>query len=62
MLDEIRNNRDKKKANRLNLSKGVYTQPSQTIGHANIPINSEIAIPNLEKLAQNYIGNYKAMI
>ena len=60
MLDEIRRNRGKKNANRPNLSKGVYTQPSQTIGNANIAINSEIAIPNLEKLAKYYNSKYNA--
>ena len=51
-------NKAKKKARRSNSVRGTqrFTRPSQANGGANIPINSEIAIPKLEKLAQKYIG------
>ena len=47
-----------KKANRLNSIRGTqrFTKPSQTNGDANVQINSEIAIPQLQNLAQKYIG------
>lgn len=51
-------NKAKKKARRSNSVRGTqrFTRPSQANGGANIPINSEIAIPKLEKLVQKYIG------
>ena len=51
-------NKAKKKARRSNSVRGTqrFTRPSQANGDANIPTNSEIAIPKLEKLAQIYIG------
>ena len=57
MLIEVKN-KAKKKAKRQNSIRGTqrFTKPSQTNSTTNIPINSEIAIPKLEKLAQEYIG------
>ena len=48
-------NKAKKKARRSNSVRGTqrFTMPSQANGGANIPINSEIAIPKLENLLKN---------
>ena len=57
MQIESRKNVRNKNAKRLNLLKGRQPRnPSQTNGGAKIRINSEIAIPKLKKLAQDYIG------
>ena len=57
MQIESRKNNRNKNAKRLNLLKGRQPRnPSQTNGGAKIRINSEIAIPKLKKLAQDYIG------
>lgn len=57
MQIESRKNIRNKNAKRLNLLKGRQPHnPSQTNGGAKIRINSEIAIPKLKKLAQDYIG------
>lgn len=57
MQIESRKNIRNKNAKRLNLLKGRQPRnPSQTNGGAKIQINSEIAIPKLKKLAQDYIG------
>ena len=46
-----------KKATRLNFHKGSRSHnPSQTNGVAKININVEVAITNLQKIAQKYIG------
>ena len=57
MQVEIRKNRPNKKAKRPNFHKGSQSHsPSQTNGGAKIQINSVIAIPKLQKLAQKYLG------
>lgn len=57
MQIESRKNNRNKNAKRLNLLKGRQPRnPSQTNGGAKVRINSEIAIPKLKKLAQDYIG------
>ena len=47
-----------KKVTRLNSIRGTqrFTKPSQTNDIANVQINTEIAIPKLRKLAQDYYG------
>lgn len=46
-----------KSAKRLNFHKGSLSHsPSQTYGNAKVQINSEIAIPKLQKLAETYLG------
>ena len=47
-----------KKVTRLNSIRGTqrFTKPSQTNDIANVQINTEIAIPKLRKLAQEYYG------
>ena len=46
-----------KSAKRLNFHKGSLSHsPSQTNGKAKVQINSEIAIPKLQKLAETYLG------
>ena len=46
-----------KSAKRLNFHKGSLSHsPSQTNGDAKVQINSEIAIPKLQKLAETYFG------
>ena len=46
-----------KKATRLNFHKGSQSHnPSQANGSANININVEVAIANLQKIAQKYVG------
>ena len=48
----------KKKAKRLNSVRGTqrFTKPSQSLGPANVVINTKIAIPKLQQLSQKYIG------
>ncbi|MBO5809512.1 MAG: hypothetical protein J6R32_01660 [Bacteroidales bacterium] len=46
-----------KKATRLNFHKGSQSHnPSQANGPANININVEVAIANLQKIAQKHVG------
>ena len=46
-----------KKATRLNFHKGSQSHnPSQANGFANININVEVAITNLQKIAKKYVG------
>ena len=53
-IEEVRKN---KSAKRLNFHKGSLSHsPSQTNGDAKVQINSEIAIPKLQKLAETYFG------
>ena len=48
----------KKKAKRLNSVRGTqrFTKPSQSLGSANVVINTKDAIPKLQQLSQKYIG------
>lgn len=48
----------KKKAKRLNSVRGTqrFTRPSQSLGSANVVINTKDAIPKLQQLSQKYIG------
>ena len=49
-----------KSAKRLNFHKGSLSHsPSQTNGDAKVQINSEIAIPKLQKLAETYLGGIR---
>ena len=49
-----------KSAKRLNFHKGSLSHsPSQTYGNAKVQINSEIAIPKLQKLAETYLGGIR---
>ena len=53
-IEEVRKN---KSAKRPNFHKGSLSHsPSQTNGDAKVQINSEIAIPKLQKLAETYFG------
>lgn len=53
-IEEVRKN---KSAKRPNFHKGSLSHsPSQTNGGAKVQINSEIAIPKLQKLAETYLG------
>lgn len=53
-IEEVRKN---KSAKRPNFHKGSLSHsPSQTNGDAMVQINSEIAIPKLQKLAETYFG------
>ena len=53
-IEEVRKN---KSAKRLNFHKGSLSHsPSQTNGDTKVQINSEIAIPKLQKLAETYFG------
>lgn len=53
-IEEARKN---KSAKRPNFHKGSLSHsPSQTNGDAKVQINSEIAIPKLQKLAETYFG------
>lgn len=54
VIEEVRKN---KSAKRPNFHKGSLSHsPSQTNGDAKVQINSEIAIPKLQKLAGTYFG------
>lgn len=54
VIEEVRKN---KSAKRPNFHKGSLSHsPSQTNGDAKVQINSEIAIPKLQKLADTYFG------
>ena len=54
VIEEVRKN---KSAKRPNFHKGSLSHsPSQTNGEAKVQINSEIAIPKLQKLAETYFG------
>lgn len=54
VIEEVRKN---KSAKRPNFHKGSLSHsPSQTNGDAKVQINSEIAIPKLQKLAETYFG------
>ena len=57
-MEQNMSNDDNKKNIRLNSIRGTqrFTKPSQTNDVANIKINAEIAIPKLEKLAEDYVG------
>ena len=54
VIEEVRKN---KSAKRPNFHKGSLSHsPSQTNGGGKVQINSEIAIPKLQKLAKKYLG------
>ena len=54
VIEEVRKN---KSAKRPNFHKGSLSHsPSQMNGDAKVQINSEIAIPKLQKLAETYLG------
>ena len=52
------NSRNAKKNQRLNSVKRTqrFTKPFQSLGYANIVINTQNAIPKLHQLSQKYIG------